>query len=252
MTEPTPPPDEPLPVQARARIRAELLEAAQAAPPARRWLVPGAVAAAVVLVAGVAAWAVQAGGADPAPDDSAPAASVLTPSARPVDPTPSGPPSPTGVHQVGRGSCSQELRNPLPGAELAATFDDHTSMWVAGDRFSLCDVRDGVTTVHWPLPTTPAERAGTYAVSTSNDVQVAGGVVPEGATAFEVSYTFADGETVPAETVRGPDGSTWWRVVHPLSGRAWVPIDVTVSYSGVQEHYRLGDTDVCAQANHGC
>jgi hypothetical protein len=266
MSELTPPPDEPLPDQTRARIRAELLEAAQAGPRTRRWLVPAAVAAAVVLVAGLAAWAVRAGG-DGAPDDSAPpaAASSATPTGRghrvpSHEPSAPGDTADPGDHWAGYGPCTQELRYPLPGAELAATFDDHTSMWVKGDRFALCDVR-GRTTVQRPRPLTPEARADTYAVSSvytaSGEVtRVAGGVVPDGATAFDVSYTFPDGETVPAETVSG-GGHTWWRVVHTYASQGNEmkdpAIDVTVSYSGVQEHYTLQwGLDTCAQANHGC
>lgn len=239
MTEPTPPPDEPLPAHARA---------------------------AVVLVAGVAAWAVQAGGADP--EDTAPPAAastsspaepspLLTPTPTPVDPTPSGPPSPTGVQQAGRGDCEQEMRYELRGAEQTASFGEDTSFWVKGDRFVLCDVRGGVTTVHHALPLDPVEEVVTYRVSSAwtaggKVTWVAGGVVPEGATAYDVSYTFPDGQTVPAETVAGDDGRTWWRVVHTQPGAPGAEIDVTVSYSGVQERYRLGDADVCAQATHGC
>ena len=266
MTDLTPPPDEPMPDQARARIRAELLAAAQTERPGRRWLAPAAVAAAVVLVAGLAAWAVGAGD-DGGPENDAPpvAASSPTPTERgqraPSDePTAPEDTADPGDHWAGYGPCRQELRYPLPGADLAATFDDHTSMWVKGDRFALCDVR-GRTTVQRPRPLTPVEKEDTYAVSSvytaSGEVtRVAGGVVPDGATAFTVEYTFPDGETVPAETVDG-GGRTWWRVVHTYVSRGNElkdpPIEVTVSYSGVQQHYELDwATGTCAQANHGC
>ena len=53
------------------------------------------------------------------------------------------------------------------------------------------------------------------------------------------------------------DGHTWWRVVHTYVSRGNEmkdpPIEVTVSYSGVQEHYTLDwATGTCARANHGC
>jgi hypothetical protein len=161
------------------------------------------------------------------------------------------------VHRAGSGDCQQELENVLPGAQPAATFGDGTTFLVKGDHFVLCDVRGGVTTVHHPLPLTPDEKVDTYAVSSSNDVRVAGGVVPEGATAFDVTYTFPDGTSVPAETVKGEDGRTWWRVVHVYAAKGSElddpPIEVTVSYSGVQKHYQLRwALDTCAQANHGC
>jgi hypothetical protein len=174
------------------------------------------------------------------------------------------PPEPDG--QVGRGSCEDELVDVLPGATRSADFGDGTSFWVAGGRFALCDVRGGTTTIHHPLPLAPAEEVETYRVSSvylpagggGFDVaRVAGGVVPEGAMAYDVEYTFPDGQTVPAETVTGDDGRTWWRVVHtyPSGGNEMKdpPITVQVSYSGVRQTYRLDwATDTCAQANHGC
>ncbi|GAA4366137.1 hypothetical protein [Nocardioides caricicola] len=259
----TPPPDEPLPDQSRARIRAELLEAAQQPPRGRRWLVPAVVAAAVVLVSALTAWAVQLG-----PDDEsgapavAPTTSAPVPEPTPPDPTATGPSDPDdpGDHWAGHGPCAQELRNPFPGAEQAAAFDEHTSLWVKGDRFALCDIRDR-TTVHGPRPLAPVEEIGTYAVSTiftdsGKVTRVAGGVVPDGALAYDVAYTFPDGQTVRAETTEG-GGRTWWRVVHSYesSGNEMKqpPIEVTVSYSGVQERYVLDwATDTCAQVNHGC
>lgn len=271
MTDLTPPPDEPMPDQSRARIREELLRTAhegRGESRARRWLVPGVAAAAVLVVAGVAAWAVQAveGGVDGSP-------AVAVASTRSTDPAPSEPaaretPSPPPPDQrAGGGDCRAELANTLPGAELAAEFGDHTSFWVRGDRFVLCDVRDR-TTIHRALPMTPAQSAETFRVSTRfvptsrggafDVIRVAGGVVPEGAMAYDVEYTFPDGTVVPAETVTGADGRTWWRVVHSSSSdggneMSGPPITVRLSLSGVQRTYRLDwATDTCAQANHGC
>src|SRR4051794_27413394 len=120
MNDLTPPPDEPLPGQTRSRLRAELLEAAQAPPPARRWLIPGAVAVAVVLVVGLAAWAVQAGNGTQ-PDTSAPPVAATSTSAAPTpvespSTLPSESPSRSAGHQAGRGSCADELVDVLPGA----------------------------------------------------------------------------------------------------------------------------------------
>lgn len=265
MTDLIPPPDEPMPDQARARIRAELLEAAQTTPRARRWLVPGTVAAAVLLVAGAAAWAVRTGG-DTAPDDSAPPVAATSSSPTPTQ-TPHGLPAPTDVgRQVGRGDCAHELENVLPGAQRAATFGDGTSFWVSGDRFVLCDARAGITTVHHPLPLDPVEQASTYDVSSVYPdwpdahpvIRVAGGIVPAGATAFDVSYTFPNGGTERDETVTDDQGRTWWRMLYAYEDPGGnemkqSPIEVTVSYSGVQMHYALRwGLDTCAQANHGC
>ncbi|WP_296605093.1 hypothetical protein [Nocardioides sp.] len=270
MSDLTPPPDEPMGDQSRARIRAELLRTAhegRAESRTRRRLVPVIAAAAVLVVAGVTAWAVQAGegGVDGAP--AGPLASTWS-----TDPTPSPPatretPSPRPPDQrAGAGDCRAELANTLSGAELAARVDDHTSFWVRGDRFVLCDVRDR-TTIHRALPVTPADSVETFRVSTRyvpagrgafDVIRVAGGAVPEGAMAYDVEYTFPDGTVVPAETVTGADGRTWWRVEHTSSSdggneMSGPPITVRVSLSGVQRTYRLDwASDTCAQANHGC
>ncbi|WP_243060202.1 hypothetical protein [Nocardioides sp. SR21] len=263
MSDLNPPPDEPLPDQSRARMRAELLETAQAPSRSRRWLVPAGVAAAVVLVAALTAWAVQLGPGEESGGPAVAPTSAPTPEPTPEpEPTATGPEDPDdpGDHWAGHGPCAQELRHPLPGAELAASFDEHTSFWVKGDRFALCDQRDR-TTVQGPRSLEPAEQVDTYAVSSvytaSGEVtRVAGGVVPDGAMAFDVAYTFPDGQTVRAETTEG-GGHTWWRVVHTYETAGnemkQPPIEVTVSYSGVQEHYALDwGPHTCAQVNHGC
>ncbi|CAI9419934.1 hypothetical protein [Nocardioides sp. T2.26MG-1] len=272
MSDLTPPPDEPLPDRSRARIRGELLRAAQDGATSRsRWVAPAVAAAAVVLVAGAGAWAVQGGGGTEG-SPAAPGTSVAPspplipePGITPPDIVTGTPNPPPSTQQAGRGDCERELRDVLPGAELAAAFDDRTSFWVRGDQFVLCDVR-GLTTVHRPLPMTPVEGVETYRVSSKyvpagrgafDVVRVAGGVVPDGAMAYDVEYTFPDGRTVPAETTTGEDGRTWWRVAHTYrsDGNEMKdpPITAQVSYSGVRHTYRLDwGSDTCAQANHGC
>ena len=270
MTDPTPPAAEPMPDQSRARIRAELLQAAQGPSPARRWVIPGAVAAAVVLVVGLAAWAVRAGDGTGPDDGSAPVAGSSTAAAStPVETPPatsSEPPDQAGGRQVGTSDCKGELTYVLPGAERAASFGDGSSFWVKDGRFVLCDARAGTTTVHHPLPLDPAEDVATYAVSSiyppgphsSAVVRVAGGIVPAGAMAYDVSYTFPNGDTQHAETTTDEQGRTWWRMVYAYEDGGGnemdkPPIEVTVSYSGVQKHYTLRwGLDTCAQANHGC
>src|SRR6478735_7752087 len=111
MSDLTPPPDEPLPDQSRARIRAELIEAAQSPPRLRRWLVPAGLAAAAVLVVALAGWAVRLGS-----DDESGSPAVAPTSAAPSDTGPEDPDDP-GDHWAGHGPCAQELRYPFPGAE---------------------------------------------------------------------------------------------------------------------------------------
>jgi hypothetical protein len=281
MTEHQPPPEEPLSDQARARIRADLLGAAQDRPQgSRRWLVPLAAAASVVLVAGVTAFAVGRGGDGPETGGPAGQATAPTSSAPPdVVPSDDGsqtpPPdtqtsnSPPGVVEAGAGPCPVELENTLKGADLAATYPDDpsTTYWVKGTRFSLCDTREGTTTVHQPLPLEPdLDDVATWRVSSLfvpsgggfDAIRVAGGVIPDGLVAFDVAYTFPDGHTEHGTTFRDDAGRTWWRMVYRYDDgggneMSKPPIDVTYSLSGVQKTFTLEwGMDTCAQANHGC
>lgn len=254
MSDLTPPPDEPMPDQARARIRADLLAAAQEAPGTRRWLVPVAVAAAVLLIAGVAGWAVQSSGPDEA--DPPPATAPTT--------APTTATSPTTDAWPPRPRCEAELRNPLPGAEQVMQVGDWISFWVKGDRFAVCTESHGRTTIHRPRPMTPAEDASTYAVSTSffpekgglRVVRTAGGLVPDGVE--RITYRFPSGETVDADFVEDHDGRTWWVLGVDLPAPAGnqmeqPPIEVTVVGRDGTRRFSLDwATDTCAQVNHGC
>ena len=280
MTEPTPPPERPLSDEARARIRAELLEHAhehRSATP--RWVVPAGAAAAVALVAGLSYWAISPGGSE---TDGLPITGDGTSSA-PATPEPSAPlpsnegtatPKDPATVQVGVGTCPVELENVLKGAELAFDFlvageepTTSTSYWVKGDKFSLCYAFDGSTTVTHPLPLTPQDDVATYRVlslypPTKNGYQtirVAGGIVPAGAEdVFDVAYTFPDGHTEHATKATDAQGRTWWRMIYTYDDGGGnemekPEIEVTMSLSGVQRHYTLAwGEDTCAQANHGC
>jgi hypothetical protein len=266
----TPPPDESLPEQSRARIRAELLATAQdGRGGVRRWLVPTLAAAAVLVVVGVAGWAVRAGTGD----NGAPAG-VSTPTGPPGadwsmgwtdDPEPS---EPSGKATLNLSACVDPMGQVLAGARQAVAFpaDDvggETTMWVAGESYALCDVRAGVTIVHKPVSMVGADGIAPYQVSSIyprtaegfRTVQVGGGLVPDGAMAFDVSYTFPDGHTERATTTTDDQGRTWWRMVYSYAGGEPdpTPIRVTVSYSGAQKEYSLKPgVDTCAQANETC
>lgn len=267
MTEP--PPERPLPDQARARMRAELLaHAHEHRSRAPRWAVPLSAAAAVALVAGVSWWAVAGVGADTGSTPvtgggtpSGPASAPITPDATP--PAPVGSPEDAESTIVGTGTCEVEMEDVLRGATLAFRFDEATSFWVKGDRFVQCDQLAGRTTVHRDLPLTPRDGVATYAVSTLlNDqgaqTRSAGGIVPPGAEAvFDVAYTFQDGHTERATTGTDAEGRTWWHLRHTYTAQGneleQPPIEVVVSLSGVQRTYELRPgVDTCAQANHGC
>ena len=142
-----------------------------------------------------------------------------------------------------------ELKYVLKGAELVATFPEEngaTSVWVKGDRFSICDIREGTTTVHQPLPLVPdLEDRATFAVSSiyppTDDgyktVRVAAGIVPEGAPAYDVEYTFPDGHVEKATTTTDLQGRTWWRMKYEYDDGGGnetrkPPIEVSVTLSG--------------------
>jgi hypothetical protein len=175
----------------------------------------------------------------------------------------------SGTGTVGRGTCEEELASVLPGAQRAVAFPEDrgtTSFWVKGEQFVLCDVRSGITTVHQALPMSPSLKVETFRVSSNyvpsqegaRDIRVAGGLVPQGALAYDVSYTFPNGHTEWATTATDDQGRTWWRMVYayPDNGGNETndpPIEATLSLSGVQKTYRLAwGLDTCAQANHGC
>lgn len=256
----TPPPDESLPEQSRARMRADLLAAAQDGHGgARRWLAPVLAAAAVLVVVGVGGWAVRSGGDNGGTPAVAPSSTAAS------DPEPS---EPSGKATLSLSTCTDPVGHVLAGARQAVTFpadDDggETTMWVAGESYALCDVRAGTTTVHKPVSMAGADGIAPYQVSSIYPrtqegfrvVQVAGGLVPAGATAFDVSYTFPDGHTERATTTTDDQGRTWWRMVYSYDGGEPdpTPIRVTVRYSGAQKDYSLKPgVDTCAQANETC
>lgn len=284
MTEPTPPPERPLPDPARARIRAELLEHAHDHRSATAgWLVPVGAAAAVALVAGLAYWAINAGADEaglPVTGGASSGASA-TPSVSDSAAVPTAPPSPPASVpstafstpasgepvEAGTGSCADELEYVLKGAQLALQVDDHSAFYVKGDRFVLCDTREGATTVTHPLPLQPREELATYRVLSLyapapqgyRDVRVAGGVVPAGAeSSFDVAYAFPDGHTEHAVTATDDQGRTWWVMAYTYaddggSELSQPRIRVDVTYAGTHDSYLLSwGVDTCAQANHGC
>ena len=243
MTEPTPPPERPMSTESRARIRADLVQYAhQDRSSAPRWVVPAGAAAAVAVVAGLAYWAINpgtsdrglpvtGGGSSSAPVTPSASDSAAVPTPPPTSPPASSPssvpstelstPASENTVEVGTRSCEEEMEYVLKGAQLALRVDAHSAFYVKGDRFVLCDIREGVTTVQQPMPLTPRDDAATYAVSTlatggpgHRTIRVGGGLVPDGLMAFDVAYTFPDGHTERATTATDDQGRTWWRMTY--------------------------------------
>ena len=263
MTEPTPPAERPLPDQARARIRADLVEHAQQHR-APRWLVPLGSAAAVALVAGLGYWAVHLGGDEGATPPVATQESTSAPASLDPSAPVTGAPVQVSTATTLVADCETQVADVSKGAALALQVDETSSFWVKGDSFVLCDQLEGRTTVHRALPLTPRDDVATYAVSTDvldgQTVRSAGGVVPPGLEdVFDVAYTFPDGHTEHATKATDDQGRTWWRMTYTYGDGGGNELDqpqieVTVSLSGVQKAYTLqwGPPDTCAQVNHGC
>ena len=292
-TEPTPPPERPLPDRARARIRAELLGHAQGVRgTSPRWIIPAGSAAAVALVAGLSYWAVSVAGNDDGslpvtgggtsttqaastgPSAAVPSAAVPSDAAS-SDAVPSSVPetevtlpAPPGgsVDEAGTGSCGAELENVLPGARDTFDASSEVSFWVKGDRFTLCYRADGSTTVTHPLSLSPQDGVDTYRVASIypptadgyRTVRFAGGAVPEGVQAFDVSYTFPDGHTEHAQTAADDTGRRWWWMLYSYDDGGGnelkkPEIKVTATTTAGPRTYTLTwAVDTCAQANHGC
>jgi hypothetical protein len=279
----TPPPEQPMPDAARARIRADLAAAA-AGPGAasgegarRTWVVPTAAAAALLAVVAATGLVLTRTGGPDQSSERVPATST-SPSVPPTV-TPSELPSPSetasaapekevapcegAVRQVLRGATSDlELRGP----EGTTTFS------VAGNRSVLCDDSGGNPTVHAPHTIDPAPPVALETFEVSDTVVgedhgryvtafVAGGLLPAGVES--VAYTFPDSHVQEAEVRDDDHGRTWWRMVY-VARRGIItepgtnqldldPITVRVTGPGGTHDFTLRwALDTCAQVNHGC
>ena len=189
MSDLTPPPDQPMPEPARARLREQLLAAAQEKPVAgtHRWLVPAVAAATVLGVVGVGSWLVT-GGADRAggPDETGPATGATSSDAETVSPVPVEPDAeevptvrasnsprkaivvPDGVDEAeGKGrarTCEQETRSGgLGGAQQVAEIQHGqatTSFWVNDTQWEVCDDLSAIEEAGRPAALLEARDAG--------------------------------------------------------------------------------------------
>jgi hypothetical protein len=243
VTDLTPPPEQPMDDETRARIRARLAETASAEPSTvHRWAVPIVAAAAVLAIAfGGAYFAFWPGdeGASLAPGTQESTPPVVEPSAVPSE-SPGEPPSEaptlkssessTGIplpgdpgFEIPETTCRSEVARPLRGADQVISWplpDGEVGIWVAGDRAALCEDSGGTATVHRPRPfpaSYPMDNE-TLGFSTSSYTApvpsgwltafVAGGALPEGVTGIE--YTWPDGHVETARIGTDDAGRKWW------------------------------------------
>jgi hypothetical protein len=279
MTDLTPPPEQPMDDETRARIRARLAETVSAAhSTTHRWIVPIVAAAAVLVIAFGGAYVAFWPGneeASPAPGTQESTPPGVETSAVPSD-SPSEPPSvaPTlksseatsqppggpGYFEFQETTCRDEVAHQVRGADQAVSWplpDGEVGIWVAGDRAALCENSGGIATVHQPRPFPAAYPMNneTLGFSTSNyphgdgwqTAFVAGGALPEGVTGIE--YTWPDDHVETAKISTDDAGRTWWSMAYlPTDGPmtnpnrsllSFDPVKVKVFLSGVVDDYTL-------------
>ncbi|WP_134766314.1 hypothetical protein [Nocardioides sp. 1609] len=232
----TTPPDQPLDDAARARLRGRVLAGLDESAPAgprRRWAVPVAAAAAVVVLAGATGYATLRPGADddvlpggrstsapnriptPAPSEDVtvpdtpgtseapdapddPGEGTIPPAedGAAVVPTPSGGPAGDAA-----GACRRDLRHVLPGAVPALAVEGTlgtTSYLVEGDRFVLCDTVGGTVTLHGAQPLDgrhPPDDTTPWRVSTN-------AVDPQDGAARDYDLVFVAGGIVTSQAMQ--------------------------------------------------
>ena len=288
MTDLTPPPEQPMDDDTRARIRARLAEETSSTGHAstghsstRRWLLPIAAAVAVLVIAMGGAYAAFWPG-DDEPADPAPAMQESTePSAAPTTPAQSTEPetlpssSPSTQQDPAAKLCARAVAEQLTGAEQVVSWElpkGESGIWVAGDRSVLCEDSGGIATAHGARPVSASPMVDREALGFSSSTYymdrrqaltayVAGGPLPEGVTGID--YAFPDGHTERAHVKSDESGRSWWSMAYvpydsPLADPqrnilSFDPVQVTVSLSGAQHRYTLEwGRDDCAQVNHGC
>jgi len=286
MTDLTPPPEQPMDDETRARIRGRLAEATDSPPSSiHRWVLPVVAAAAVLLIAFggayAAFWPGDDGASGPAPgtQESTPPdveTSVVPtkqPTLRESEPPTSGTDTGGGFH-IARTTCGREVAQELPGAEQVVAWplpDGEVGIWVAGDRAALCEDSGGIATVHgarpFPAPYPLTHEALGFSSSHypapggGSSAYVAGGALPEGVTG--ISYTWPDGHVETARIKTDAAGRQWWAIGYvPTDGPMTKeglnfldldPVQVDVALSGAIDHATLKwGHDDCAQVNNGC
>ena len=258
MTDPTPPPEQPMDDATRARIRARIGEAATTEPTdLRRWALPVVAAVAVLAIAMGGAYAAFWPG-DGGPVSPAPAIQETTAPADVPSPGPTGPPSDApsdmpsallstappssvsaedahdwGPEDIPRTTCQREVRP--RGAEQVVSWPTsagEAGIWVAGDQWALCEQSGRIATAHAARPLGEEQldkEAFDFSTSTYDwddqralTAYVAGGplVVPH----ERIRYTFPDGHTEAAQIATDDEGRQWWVMAYlPTDGMMTAP-----------------------------
>ena len=232
MTDPTPPPERPLSDQARARIRADLLaHAHEHRSGAPRWLVPAGAAAAVALVAGLGFWAISPGGSETGglpitgggdtssvPSSSAP---LNESTVSPVEPRSRRRPDRRREAWWGPARARTRWSNVVDGSpQLALQLDDGSVVLRQGQPVPAVRRARGPDDGPQAAAAHPAQRRRLDVrreldlLDGHQIVRSAGGIVPAGAAAFDVQYTFPDGHTEVATTVTDDQGRSWWYMAY--------------------------------------
>jgi len=252
VTDLTPPPEQPMDDETRARIRARLADGATEEAEAtglRRWLLPVGAAAAVLLIAFGGTYAAFWPGDDTgAPSPGTGASS--RPTSEPSDPPSEAPGEklsrspktrksqpPTSIPMPGdpgfeipETTCRKEVAREVRGAEQVVSWplpDGEVGIWASGDRAALCEDSGGTATVHgarpypatYPMPKEALEWSTvSYTVGgESRDAYVAGGPLPDEVTG--ITYLWPDGDAQDAEIATDDAGNRWWSVGHvPTEG----------------------------------
>lgn len=270
--------------QTRARVRAELLHAAEARRrPGRRGWVPVAVAAAAgVAVVGLGT-ALLVDGLDSEGDGEGrpvPAGQVTEP---PAAPTPSAPPTPdpdpeesapdavtsSEAVDVRAGSCDalpQTRRAEPAGAiEIGPTtvrLYENGLNWFVCDEWAALDGGDATLFPDHRLGSALVRDHLVISMNFSMDRSepsqyVAGGALPDDLVQA-ISYEFPDGHVEQAVVEDGMWAMAYFATEKPMGDDGRVPTNaettVTVDYAdGSQQEFVLEyPTDFCAQVNHGC
>ena len=258
-------PERPLSEQARAKRKAELMNAIEMRQKAGRWLVPTVAAAAVVGVVSVGA-AVAVSGEDGPSGQAQPAApgpggtKSSSPDKKPEPEQPDNKVENGEFPTFPVRECADLNVRIKDAEELHSIEVGETTVRVYGngDKYVTCDEwaskGGGNATlfaprdVAAPLAKDQFQISQNYGMKSDANEYVAGGLVPNGTN--EITYRFSDGHTEKAVVEDG----VWAMAYFPdkaLPDNATAKVTVTTD-SGTEKYTLQGVDDFCGQVNHGC